>query len=155
LLVEELESGLEILAGPLVDIEHTGKNIDAHILLVLPKIKDESSFCVVENLTPIKFNISNKCFVGPISQNNLVLISCPGVKKIVSREILDNCFKNNQGFLCHNELLSTVSEVDWLGFPCSPVNLREIWGQPRTNCNRRFLNGFQSRIICLTTYQKS
>ena len=37
----------------------------------------------------------------------------------------------------------------------SPVNLRKYWPQPATNCNRRFLNSFQLRIICVTTYQKS
>jgi len=117
LVVEYLKGGLEILAGPLVDVEQNNENLDAHVLLVVPKIADQNMFCVVETLSPIIFNVSNKCFQGPVRQNNLMLISCPNIKKVVNRNVLENCFKNEQGFLCHKDILSTFNEVEWLGFP--------------------------------------
>ena len=117
LLVKSLKTGLDVLAGPLVEVEHNGRDLSANVLLITPKIADESSFCVVEHLTPVKFNVSNKCFVGPIKQNNLVLVTCPGVKKVVAHETLKSCFQNNQAYLCHASILDSVSEVEWLGFP--------------------------------------
>ena len=38
---------------------------------------------------------------------------------------------------------------------CSPVILWKEIGQPATNCNRRFFNGFRLCNVSLITYQKS
>jgi len=139
LVVEYLKSGLEILAGPLVDVEQNNENLDAHVLLVVPKITDQNMFCVVETLTPVIFNVSNKCFEGPVRQNNLVLISCPNVKKVVNRNALENCFKNEQGFLCHKDILTTfnVNDVEWLGFPWTDTSrLSFTRRHQETTCDR-------------------
>ena len=42
----------------MVDVEHDGQNLTTDILLLAPDITDKNSFCVVEHLTPLKFNIS-------------------------------------------------------------------------------------------------
>ena len=55
-----LEEALSVLAGPMVDVEHDGQNLTVDILLLAPEITDKDSFCVVEHLTPLKFNISGK-----------------------------------------------------------------------------------------------
>ena len=58
LTVRALEEGLSVLAGPMVDAEHDGQDLTIDILLLAPEITDKNSFCVVEHLTPLKFNIS-------------------------------------------------------------------------------------------------
>ena len=51
----------------MVDVEHDVQNLTTDILLLAPEITDKNSFCIVENLMPLKFNISGKCFSGPVS----------------------------------------------------------------------------------------
>ena len=77
LTITVLEEGLSVLAGPMVDVEQCGQNLTIDILLLVPEITDKNSFCVVEHLTPLKFNISGKCFSGPVQHTNLALINCP------------------------------------------------------------------------------
>ena len=40
-------------------------------------------------------------------------------------------------------------------YRCSPVIYGKKIGQPATNCNRRFFNGFRLCNVSLLTYQKS
>ena len=58
LTITALQEGLSVLASPMVDVEHDGQNLTTDILLLAPDIMDKNSFCVVEHLTPLKFNIS-------------------------------------------------------------------------------------------------
>lgn len=64
LTITALEQGLSVLASPMVDVEHSGQDLPVDILLLAPEITDKNSFCVVQHLTPLKFNISGKCFQG-------------------------------------------------------------------------------------------
>ena len=66
------------------DILHEGDGLIVNILVLAPEIKDLNSFCVVEHLTPLKFNLSGKCFTGPVQHTNLALTTCPNSKEIVS-----------------------------------------------------------------------
>ena len=79
-------------------VEHDGQNLTIDILLLAPEITDKNSFCVVEHLTPLKFNISGKCFSGPVQHTNLALINCPNSRQVVSLERLDRCFSSEVGF---------------------------------------------------------
>ena len=85
-----------------------------------PEITDKDSFCVVEHLTPLKFNISGKCFSGPVQHTNLALINCPNSRQVVSLEGLDRCFSSEVGFLCPKNVLKSVSSLQWLGFAWNP-----------------------------------
>ena len=120
LTVTALEEGLSVLAGPMVDVEHDGQNLTIDILLLAPEITDKDSFCVVEHLTPLKFNISGKCFSGPVPHTNLALINCPNSRQVVSLEGLDRCFSSEVGFLCPRNVLKSVSSLQWLGFAWNP-----------------------------------
>ena len=93
----------------MVDIEHGGDGLIVN------------SFCVVEHLTPLKFNLLGKCFTGPVQHTNLALITCPNSKQIVSVEALDRCFSSEIGFLCPKNVLRTVTSLQWLGFAWNPV----------------------------------
>ena len=73
LTITALEEGLSVLASPMVDVEHDGQNLTIDVLLLAPEITDKNSFCVVEHLSPLKFNISRKCFSGPVQPTNLAL----------------------------------------------------------------------------------
>ena len=120
LTITALEEGLSVLAGPMVDVEHNGQNLTIDILLLAPEITDKNSFCVVEHLTPLKFNISGKCFSGPVQHTNLALINCPNSRQVVSLEGLDRCFSSEVGFLCPKNVLKSVSSLQWLGFAWNP-----------------------------------
>ena len=120
LTVSALEEGLSVLASPMVDVEHDGRNLTVDILLLAPLIGDQNDLCVVERLTSLKFNISGKCFTGPVQHTNLALISCPKSKQVVSFEALDRCFSSEVGFLCPKNVLKSVSSLQWLGFAWNP-----------------------------------
>jgi len=83
----------------------------------------------------ILLNVSNKCFGGPVRQNNLMLILCPNIKKVANRDILENFFKNEQAFLCHKAILSTFdnNEVGWLGFPWTDTSRLSFARRHRDN----------------------
>ena len=89
-------------------VEHDGQNLTIDILLLAPEITDKNSFCVVEHLTPLKFNISGKCFSGPVQHTNLALINCPNSRQVVSLEGLDRCFNSEVGFLCPKNVLKSM-----------------------------------------------
>ena len=81
LTISALEEGLSVLASPMVDVERDGHNLTVDILLLAPVIGDQNHLCVVQHLTSLKFNISGKCFTGPVQHTNLALISCPKSNK--------------------------------------------------------------------------
>ena len=120
LTVTALEQGLSVLASPMVDVEHDNRDLNVNILFLAPEIANKSNFCVVEHLTPLKFNLSGSCFTGPVRQTNLALITCPDSKQIVSVESLDRCFSSELGFLCPTNVLKTVTDLQWLGFAWNP-----------------------------------
>ena len=64
-----------VLASPMVYVEHDSCNLKVNILFLAPEIANKSNFCVVEHLTPLKFNLSGTCFTGPVRQTNLTLIT--------------------------------------------------------------------------------
>ena len=70
----------------------------------------------MEHLTPLKFNISGKCFPGPVQLTNLALINCPNSRQVVSLEGLDRCLSSEVGFVCPKSVLKSVSSLQWLGF---------------------------------------
>ena len=111
---------MSVLASPMVDVEHDGRSLTVDILLLAPVIGDQNDLCVVERLTSLKFNISGKCFTGPVQHTNLALISCPKSKQVVSFEALDRCFSSEVGFLCPKNVLKSVSSLQWLGFAWNP-----------------------------------
>ena len=57
----------------MIDVEHDGRNLTVDILLLAPVIGDQNDLCVVERLTSLKFNISGKCFTGPVKINSTLI----------------------------------------------------------------------------------
>ena len=70
-----------------------------------------------------------------------------------------NAGMGRQCLRCHSRLAELIAtkkgEQYKLQCLCSPVILWKKIGQPATNCNRRFFNGFRLCNVSLLTYQKS
>ena len=118
--VQALTEGFPLLLNPMVDIEHQGQQIEASVLLTIPEISNLNSFCTVEYLSPIKINSSNICYSGPVTKSNLVLISCPNSKQIVTSESLAKCKRDSYAIICPANILNTATNFTWLGFPFNP-----------------------------------
>ena len=115
-----LAEGFPLLINPMIDIEHIGSQIEASVLLTLPEIPTLDSLCTIEYLTPVKFNSSGQCYSGPVTRLNLVLISCPHSKQIISSEALNKCYQDASAFVCPLNLLTFATNISWLGFPFNP-----------------------------------
>lgn len=104
----------------MIDIEHEGPYIDASVLLTLSVVQDQTAFCTIEYLTPIKFNVSNTCYTGPITQENLVLLTCPKSQHVLTTESLTKYYQDSFAFICPTNVLNVATNITWLGFPYNP-----------------------------------
>ena len=118
--VSALKRGLSVLASPMVDVEHDGHELNVNVLVIAPEVLSSNNFCVVEHLTPLKFNLSGTCCTGPVQQTNLALITCSDSKSIVPLEALVRCFSSEVGFLCPKNALKSLTNLQWLGFAWNP-----------------------------------
>ena len=107
--VSALKRGLSVLASPMVDVKHDGRELNVNILAIAPEILSSNNFCVVEHLTPLKFNLSGTCYTGLVPQTNLALITCSDSKSIVPLETLVRCFNSKVGFLCPKEVPKSLT----------------------------------------------
>ena len=87
--VSALKRGLSVLASPVVDVKHDGRGSNVNILVIAAEILSSDNFCVVEHLSPLKFNLSGTCYTGPVRQTNLALII----------QILPNLFPHSFNFV--------------------------------------------------------
>ena len=44
-----------------------------NILITVPEVLDDNSFCTIEYVTPIKYSTSGTCYTGPVTRHDLVL----------------------------------------------------------------------------------
>lgn len=132
-----LQDGFPLLVNPLVNIEHTGKQLDLSLLFTVPEIPHKNSFCTVEYLTPLKYNISGTCYTGPITYDNLALVTCSNVKSLVQVDSLQKCFQQDRTLLCPHHIFQSVKNVAWLGFPWNPTTKLSFprHHQPARDCS--------------------
>ena len=112
--------GFPVMVNPMIDIEHTGAQVEASLLFTIPEISNLKSFCTLEYLSPLKFNFSNTCYEGPITKKNLVLITCPKSRQLTTVQALEKCYKNSDLLLCPEHLLQTATNTSFLGVPFNP-----------------------------------
>ena len=112
--------GFSVMINPMVEMEHTGKHIIASTLFTIPEIKSLHDFCALEYLSPLKFNLSNVCYTGPVTKKNFVLISCPNSRQLTTVEALGKCYQHSESILCPKHLLQTSTNTSWLGLPLNP-----------------------------------
>ena len=118
--VKALQDGFPILINPMVDIEHHGQHITARLLLTIPVLPNLAAFCTIEYLSPLKFNLSNTCYTGPVTATNFALVSCPTSKQLVTTEMLQQCYKDSSTIICPQHILNFATNISWLGFPFNP-----------------------------------
>lgn len=115
-----LKEGFPLLVNPLVNIEHTGKQLDLSILFTVPGIPNMRSFCTEEYLSPIKYNTSGTCYTGPITYNDLALITCSNTKSLIKAVSVEKCYQEDSSLLCPQNILQPIHNIAWLGFPWNP-----------------------------------
>ena len=115
-----LDEGFPLFINPMIDIEQKGPYIDASVLLTLPVVSDQNAFCTIEYLAPIKFNLSNTCYTGPVTQDNLVILTCPNAQHILTTASLHKCYQDSSAFICPTNVLNLATNITWLGFPFNP-----------------------------------
>ena len=115
-----LKEGFPLLINPMVDIEHSGNQVEASILLTIPEIPNLNAFCTIEYLTPIKYISKNVCYSGPVTKSDLALINCPNSKNIITTETLKKCYQDSTAFICPTNVLTLATNISWLGFPYRP-----------------------------------
>ena len=117
---QALREGFPLFINPMVDIEHIGHQIEASLLLTIPEVPGLNGFCTLEYLTPIKFKSLGVCYSGPVTKTNLVLLSCPNSKQILTTETLNQCYYDSYAFICPTNVLTLATNISWLGFPFNP-----------------------------------
>ena len=94
----------------MVDVQHDGRELNVNVLVIAPEILSINNFCVVEHLTPLKFNSFGTCYSGSMWQTNLVLIKCFDSKSILPSEALIRCFSSEVCLLCPRNVLKSPTE---------------------------------------------
>ena len=111
------DDGFLLVLNPMVTTEHSGKQLELSLLLNIPKIPNHDSFCTIEYLSPIKYNISGTCYTVPILVDNLVLITCSETKSLVKAGSLTKFFQQDNTLVCPHHVLHPPRTLVWLGMP--------------------------------------
>ena len=113
-----LDVGYPLLIQPLVDYKYNmAKSMGINILFTIPELSSDHSYCTLEYLMPIKYNISGTCFQGPITRDELALLRCQQLEYIIPRSILEKCYHTGETFVCSKHILQLVNDTNWLGLP--------------------------------------
>ncbi|XP_078352439.1 uncharacterized protein LOC144637179 [Oculina patagonica] len=113
-----LDAGFPLLLQPLVDYQyHLSKSIGINILFTIPQLTSKSTFCTLEYLLPIKYNLSGVCYQGPITRDQLALLHCAHSTFIVHVNLLQKCYHSDSTFVCPKHMLQLANDTSWLGIP--------------------------------------
>lgn len=104
-----LDEGFPLFINPMIDIEDEGPYVEASVLLTLPVVPDETAFCTIEYLMPVKFNISNSCYTGPVTKEKLVILTCPHSRHLLTAASLNKCYQDSTAFLCSTNVLNLAT----------------------------------------------
>lgn len=116
--VNALDAGFPLLLNPLVDYQYQmSQSIGLNILFTIPELATESTFCTLEYLLPIKYNLSGECYQGPITRDQLALLHCAHSDFIVHVNLLQKCYHSDSTFVCPQHMLQLVNDTSWLGLP--------------------------------------
>ena len=89
-------------------------------LLTVPQLRDLKSICVLEYLSPVKYNISNTCYIGPITREDLALVTCPNSRTIIHVDDKNKCLKGKDIFVCPELAVPKTDDAEWLGMYWMP-----------------------------------
>ena len=125
-----LADGFPILINPVTQFKHKDRYMSVDTLLTLPRIASKSAFCTIEYLTPLIYRVKNKCFSGPLTRNDLMLVSCINSKVVIKTDMLNKCFNKYGTLLCPETITRHSRDGSWLGIPWVPGSSMSF---PRTH----------------------
>ena len=90
--LDALKSGFATIIQPLVDYEfQQHKKLQLNLLFTLPEISPSKSLCTVEQLRPITYQHKGHCFGGPVSFDDLLLLTCDTQRFLLKAPELEKC----------------------------------------------------------------
>ena len=115
--VKVLKQSFAILALPMVNYEYHSNHLELSILLPVPEITNINSLCTIQHLSSIKINISNVCYTGPVTQKDLVLITCANSQMLITTEALNtvNALKMKTRYFVHLMYYKQLTKLIGLG----------------------------------------
>lgn len=119
--VDALDSGFPLLIRPVLDYDFSvNSKFKLNILFTIPSLTAYNEFCTLQSLTPLKYNISGVCFTGPLSREDVMLVTCPNQRYFVHTAALHKCCSTSEAVLCPKSLLLKATHTDWLGMAWTP-----------------------------------
>ena len=130
---DALDSGFPFLLQPMVDFTYQPlASIGVNMLFTIPKLDSDFSCCTIEYLTPLKYKISNQCYEGPITHDELALLRCEQSAYILHRNLLGKCFHSDMTFVCPCHILTLVNDTEWIGLPWHINTATNLFSPPST-----------------------
>lgn len=119
--VDALDSGFPLIIRPILDYYFSvNSKFKLNILFTIPSLTAYNEFCKLQSLTPLKYNISGVCFTGPLSHEDVMLVTCPNQRCFVHTAALHKCYTTIEVVLCPKSLLIKATHTDWLGMAWTP-----------------------------------
>ena len=115
-----LADGFPILMSPITQYDHKDTYISLHTLITLPRITTSTAFCTIEYLMPLTYQTNKRCYTGPLTRNDLILVSCPNSKIVMRSEALSRCFSQHGTLVCPDSITRHSQDNSWLGIPFMP-----------------------------------
>ena len=91
--------------------------IGLNILFTIPNLVTTSPFCTIEFFTPLKYQLNDHCYHGPITGDKLALLRCQQTDYVLHKDLLDKCFCSDFTFVCPRHILKVVNDTSSLGLP--------------------------------------
>lgn len=117
LTIKALEDGFPLLMDPVTEYSKESSALTLRTLFTIPRITSKDALCTIETLSSLTYKIGSRCFTGPLSRHDLVLITCANRKLVLEAAVLTACFSEHNALLCPEKLLTNADDVAWLGFP--------------------------------------
>ena len=119
--IEALDHGFPLIIRPLLNYDFSTNNkFKINILFTVPSLTPNNNFCTVQSLTPLKYNISGVCFTGPLSCEDVMLVTRPTHRYFLNPAALCKCYTTSEVVLCTKSLVLRATHTDWIGMAWTP-----------------------------------
>ena len=116
--IKALDRGFPLIIRRLLNYDFSTNNkFKINIFFTVPSLTPNNNFCTVQSLTPLKYNISGVCFTGPLSSEDVMLVTCPTHRYFVNPAALCT---TSEVVLCPKSLLLRATHTDWLCMAWTP-----------------------------------
>ena len=116
--IKALDRGFPLIIRRLLNYDFSTNNkFKINIFFTVPSLTPNNNFCTVQSLTPLKYNISGVCFTGPLSSEDVMLVTCPTHRYFVNPAALCT---TSEVVLCPKSLLLRATHTDWLVMTWTP-----------------------------------